>query len=159
MPCSRCTAENRACTFDGGPSALLSSVSSGTGDAAGQRKRKPRRKSSRSPSRSPERKRRPGKREEQFHREWSLPCPSVIAPFSIKVRVVLMTSSTAYINPRLDAYLPLVFIRRRSHEIRGFDIRHAGSVSGESLEPVSLIIPSRLLLRRQRKRKKIATIE
>ncbi|KAK1921393.1 fungal-specific transcription factor domain-containing protein [Papiliotrema laurentii] len=68
MPCSRCTSENQACTFEGGPSALLSSVSSQGGEQGGARKRKPRRKSSRSPSKSPERKKRQGKRDERVHR-------------------------------------------------------------------------------------------
>lgn len=69
MPCSRCLAEERPCTFDGGPSALLSSVTSQPSEAQTARKRKPRRKSSRSPSRSPDRtdkKRKQGKKEETF---------------------------------------------------------------------------------------------
>jgi hypothetical protein len=124
MPCSRCTAESRACTFDGGPSALLSSVSQ-SGEGQVPKKRRPRRKSSRSPSKSPDRDRkRKSRKEDPSHPS----CKLLLACFCMFAESSFVTN----VYPGLYAYLALVLFGRGGYAFRRLDFRHASAVSDSS---------------------------
>lgn len=110
MPCSRCTTEKRECTFDGGPSALLSSVSS-QAESSLPKKRKPRRKSSGSPE--PDKRRKPTKREDS----------------ELPTCCLGSRASLTDVHFGIYAHFSLVLFRRRSDAIFRLNFWNAYTVS------------------------------